>query len=192
MAGHIRGMFADESMDSSDGTRATERVLETERLTIRKLSVDDAPFVLELLNDPSFIRFIGDRGIRTLEEARDYVQNGAIASYDQLGFGMYLVALRDEGTPIGICGLLKRESLDDVDVGYALLPRFWSRGYAVEAAGSVIAHAKAEFGLRRIVAITKADNAGSVRVLEKLGMRFERVVKLSDDAPEVQLFARDL
>jgi RimJ/RimL family protein N-acetyltransferase len=178
-------------MIASEKPDASTTVLETERLRIRKLVVDDAPLVLELLNDPSFIRFIGDRGIRTLEDARDYVENGAIASYDQLGFGMYLVALRADDTPIGICGLLKREALDDVDVGYALLPRFWSRGYAVEAAGSVIEYAKRAFGLRRVAAITRADNVASIRVLEKLGMRFERMVKLSEESPEVQLFARD-
>ncbi len=109
-------------------------VLETHRLRLRRLSVDDAGFILRLLNEPSFIQNIGDRNVRTIEEARAYILNGPVASYETHGFGLWMVETKDAGTHIGICGLLKREVLEDVDIGYALLPEFWSRGYALESA----------------------------------------------------------
>ena len=167
-------------------------VVETERLTLRKLEVGDADFILGLLNDPSFLRFIGDKRVRTLDDARRYLVDGPIASYERFGFGLYLTELRDEGAPIGICGLLKRDSLDDVDVGFAFLPRFWSKGYALEAASAVMAYGRNILGLRRIVAITSPDNEASIRLLEKLGMRFESMVRLSEDGSELRLFASDL
>ncbi|MDP2859906.1 MAG: GNAT family N-acetyltransferase, partial [Bacillota bacterium] len=113
-------------------------VLETNRLALRRLSVDDAEFILELLNDPSFVRYIGDRGVRTKDDARRSIQTGPMESYERFGFGLYLVELKETGEPIGICGLLKRESLQEVDVGFALLPRFWSKGYAVESVSAVL------------------------------------------------------
>jgi RimJ/RimL family protein N-acetyltransferase len=163
-------------------------VLETERLSLRWLCVDDAPFMLELLNEPSFIRYIGDRGVRTLEQARKYVLDGPVASYERFGFGLYLVTLREDGAPIGVCGLLKREVLDDVDVGFAFLPRFWGQGYALEAASAVMTDGRERFGFERIVAITDPDNAGSIRVLEKLGFRFEELVRLQGFEGESRLF----
>lgn len=165
------------------------RVLETERLTLRRLSTDDAEFILELLTDPAFLEYVGDKGVRTVADARDYILSGPIASYQQFGFGLYLVMLKGDGSPIGMCGLLKRESLPDVDIGFAFLPRYRSRGYAYEAAAAVLAYARAQLGLGRIVAITVPDNAGSIRILEKIGLRFERMVRLSEDAEELQLFA---
>lgn len=105
-------------------------VVETDRLALRQLSTGDAPFILELLNEPSFLRFIGDRGVRTLDDAREYISTGPVDSYDRLGFGLYLTALKEDDLPIGICGLVKRKGLDDVDIGYAFLPRFWSKKYA--------------------------------------------------------------
>jgi RimJ/RimL family protein N-acetyltransferase len=165
------------------------KILETDRLVLRRLSVEDAAFILELVNEPSFLRFIGDRGVRTIDDARDYILKGPIASYERFGFGLYLCEIKDGREPIGICGLLKRESLDDVDIGFAFVPEFWRKGYCYEAASAVMAQGKSAFGLDRIVAITSPENDRSVRVLEKLGMRFERMVKLSDDAPEVKLFA---
>ena len=164
------------------------RVLETERLVLRRLTVQDAPFLLRLLNEPSWLRFIGDRGVRTLEDARKYVLDGPIDMYERLGFGLYATTLReDETAPIGICGLIKRAGLDDVDIGFALLPEFWGRGYAHEAASAVMAYAKDVVGLTRIVAITSLDNESSAKLLGKIGLRFERTIRLNGE--EVKLFA---
>lgn len=167
-------------------------VLETNRLILRRLSVEDASFILRLVNEPAFLQFIGDKGVRTLDDARDYILSGPAASYERFGFGLYLAELKDSGTPAGTCGLIKRESLDDVDVGFAFLPEFWGNGYAVESAAAVVTHGKTDFNLSRIVAITTPDNYSSIRVLEKLGFQFERMVKLSDDGEELKLFAVDL
>ena len=167
-------------------------VLETERLFLRQFSTGDAEFILALLNEPSFIQNIGDRGVRTLADASAYILNGPVASYAKNGFGLYVVLLKETNESIGMCGLIKREGLEDVDIGYAFLPKFWSRGYAVEAAQAVKAYAKEVAGLNRIVAITDPANEGSVRVLEKLGLRFEKMVRLSEDDIELKLFAADL
>jgi RimJ/RimL family protein N-acetyltransferase len=171
------------------------KVIETDRLNLRRLSDDDAEFILELLNDPSFLRFIGDKGVRTLDDARDYILNGPVDMYNRLGFGLYLTELKESGVPVGICGLIKRDSLEDVDIGFAFLPRFWAKGYAYESASAVMAYGKTVLGLKRIVAITSPDNYASGRLLEKLGLRFERMIQLSKvlkDAPEVRLYASDL
>jgi RimJ/RimL family protein N-acetyltransferase len=167
------------------------KFLETDRLIIRRLSTDDAEFILELLNDPSFLRFIGDKGVRTFDDARDYILNGPVDMYNQLGFGLYLTELKESGVPIGICGLIKRDSLEDADIGFAFLPKFWAKGYAYESASAVMEYGKSALGLNRIVAITKPDNHSSIRVLERLGFRFEQMIRLSADAPEVKLFAQD-
>ncbi len=165
------------------------KVLETDRLALRLISVADAEFILELLNEPSFLRYIGDKGVRTLDGARDYVLDGPIRSYQEFGFGLYLVELKDAPTSIGICGLLKRETLEDVDIGFAFLPEYWGKGYAVEAAQAMLTHGKNDYGLDRIVAITAPDNEASIALLKKLGFSFERLMQLTDDAPEVKLFS---
>lgn len=167
-------------------------VVETERLTLRRLEIGDAEFIIGLLNDPSFLRFIGDKGVRTLDDAREYISNGPIASYERFGFGMYLTERKDDAVPIGICGLLKREALKDVDVGFAFLPQFWSKGYAFESASAVMAYGRNVLGLTRIVAITSSDNEASIRLLSKLGMKFESMVRLSAESPEIRLFASDV
>jgi RimJ/RimL family protein N-acetyltransferase len=165
------------------------RVLETERLRLRRLTADDAEFILRLVNEPSWLRFIGDRGIRTIDAARDYILSGPVASYERFGFGLYLAELKEDETPVGICGLIKRETLEDVDIGFAFLPAFWGRGYAIEAASATMEHARRDLGLKRIVAITVPDNHASIKVLEKLGLRFERMIKLKEGEPEIMLFA---
>jgi RimJ/RimL family protein N-acetyltransferase len=165
------------------------KVLETDRLILRWLSVEDAEFILRLLNEPSFIRFIGDKGVRSIDDARAYILDGPVSSYEQFGFGLYLTELKEQGVAIGICGLLKRESLEDVDIGFAFLPEFWNKGYAFESASAVMAYGRDVIGLDRIVAITSADNDGSINVLGKLGLRFERMIKLSGDAAEIKLFS---
>lgn len=165
------------------------KVIETERLILRRLTVDDGEFILELLNDPSWLQFIGDRGVRTIEDARHYILKSLVAMYERFGFGLYLTELKSSGAPAGICGLVKRDSLEDVDIGFAFLPSFRGQGYAYESASAVMAYGKRAFGLNRIVAITSPDNYVSARLLEKLGFKFERMVKLSDDGEEVRLFA---
>jgi RimJ/RimL family protein N-acetyltransferase len=168
------------------------KILETERLSLRRLSADDGEFIFGLVNQPSFIKNIGDRGVRTKADAVAYIQNGPVASYERFGFGLNLVELKGSGTPIGICGLLKRDSLPDVDIGFAFLPEFWSRGYAVESAAAVMDHGRNVLGLGRIVAITAPENLGSIKVLEKIGFRFEGMMRLSEGQPEIKLFACDV
>lgn len=169
---------------------STDVVLETERLVLRRLTLDDAAFMLELLNEPAFIRFIGDRGVRTLTAARQYLLDGPLASYARFGFGLWHVGLKSSAAAIGICGLVKREALADVDIGFAFLPRFWSCGYAMESAAAVRDHAFATVGLERLVAITLPGNAGSIRVLEKIGLACEGRLRLGDDGEELLLYAR--
>jgi RimJ/RimL family protein N-acetyltransferase len=166
-------------------------ILETERLALRQFTADDAPFILELVNEPSFIQNIGDRGVRSLEDAVKYIENGPVTSYARNGFGLYLVQLKESGESIGMCGLIKRPALDDVDIGYAFLPKFWSKGYAVEAALAVKEQARG-LGLKRLVAIVDPANQGSIRVLEKLGMKFEKMIRLSADDIDLKLFAVEL
>jgi RimJ/RimL family protein N-acetyltransferase len=163
-------------------------VLESERLVLREFDLDDAEFILELLNESAFVRFIGDKGVRTRADAREYLEKGPLDSYRRFGFGLYLASLRADGMPIGMCGLVKREGLADVDVGFALLSRYWSRGYAAEAAAAVLDYGRRTLNLGRIVAIAKPDNQASLAVLEKIGLEFERTIRLADDGPELKLF----
>lgn len=165
------------------------RVLETERLVLRRLTEDDAPFIFELVNDPAWLRFIGDRGVRTPDDARDYIAKGPVAMYARLGFGLYLVELKENRMPIGMCGLLKRDELEDVDLGFGFMPQYRGQGFAYEAAAGAMAHGWEVLGLKRVLAIVSADNHGSVRLLEKLGFRFERMIRLADDAEDIRLFA---
>jgi RimJ/RimL family protein N-acetyltransferase len=167
-------------------------VLETERLILRRISIADAEFVLRLLNEPSFIRYIGDRGVRKLEDAREYIVNRLIASYERNGYGLYLVELREDSISIGISGLVKRDTLPDADIGFAFLPEYWSKGYAVESAVAVMNYARETLKLDRILAITSPDNAASAKLLGKIGLRYERMIKLSDDAEDVKLFTSEV
>ena len=164
--------------------------LQTARLTLHHFTADDAEFIHALLNEPSFLRFIGDRGVRSVEDAARYIADGPVASYAQHGFGLYLVRLTEGGAAIGMCGLLKRDSLEDVDLGFAFLPAHWGNGYARESARAVIGLAREEFALSRIVAIVSPDNAASIAVLEALDFRFERVHRLAVDREEVKVYGR--
>lgn len=167
------------------------KILETDRLIVRHLSPEDAEFILQLVNEPSWIRFIGNKGVRTIEDARNYILNGPVEMYSRLGFGLYLVELKEAGEPVGMCGLIKRDSLEDVDIGFAFLPKFWGKGYAYESSSAVMEYGERAFGLKRLLAITSPDNVDSIRLLEKLGFNFEKMVKLSDDSQEVRLFSYD-
>jgi RimJ/RimL family protein N-acetyltransferase len=162
-------------------------VIQTPRVNLRELDFGDAEFILELLNEAAFIRQIGDKGVRNLADARDYLLQGPMDSYARNGFGLYAACLRN-GTPIGICGLVKREGLSDPDVGFAFLSKYWSKGYAVESAAAVLAHASETLKLGRVVAITSPDNSQSIAVLEKIGFKFERMIRLVDSSPELRLF----
>ena len=163
-------------------------VLATERLELRELTYADDAFILELLNEPNFIRFIGDKGVRSLEDARNYLLQGPMDSYVHNGYGLNAVTLKD-GTPIGICGLVNRVGLDDPDIGFAFLARHGSQGYAIESAQAIYRHGLAVLQLPRIVAIVTAENHRSIAVLTKLGMKFERFVKLTPEAEKLKLYA---
>ena len=162
--------------------------IHTARLTLRHLALDDAAFIVSLLNDESFLRYIGDRGVRDVESAREYIRKGPTASYRRNGFGLYLVVLRDSGVPVGMCGLVKRDGLDDVDLGFAFMPQHRSNGYAIESATAVMKHAQEDIGLERVVAITSPDNERSGNVLGKLGFRFERMIRLPPEEAEIRLY----
>jgi len=169
--------------------RVPRPVFETDRLTLRRFTEDDATFILRLLNEPSFLEFVGDKGVRTLDDARRYLREGPIASYKKHGFGLYLVQHGEDGCSIGMCGLLKRDSLDDPDIGFGFIPEFWSQGFATEAARAVLERARNLHSLDRVVAITATRNGSSIRVLEKIGLRFKEMVRLSADAPEICLYS---
>lgn len=163
-------------------------VITTERLSLRELRPDDASFILALVNDADWLRYIGDRGVHTLDDALAYIVHGPVASYARNGFGLYGVELRGSGETIGMCGLIKRDTLDHVDIGFAFLPQHRGRGYAGEAAAATLAFGHDTLGLDRIVAIVSPGNVPSRRLLELLGMCMERMVQRSD-GDEVCLYA---
>lgn len=165
--------------------------LETGRLRLRRLTAGDAPFILRLLNEPSFIRHIGDRGVRTEADAAGYIEKGPAASWGKNGFGLDLVELKETGEPLGICGLIRRDILPDVDVGYAFLPEHWSKGYALESVRAVMDHARSALGLGRVLAIVNADNDSSIRLLEKLGFVYERMMKMPGEDAEVKVYVSE-
>lgn len=167
------------------------KILETERLVLRPLQTDDAAFIRQLVNDPSWLRYIGDRGVRTLDAAR-YLEKGPFAMYARLGFGLYLVELKESGEPLGMCGLLKRDALENVDLGFAFLPKFRSQGYAFESASATMDYAKRTLGISRILAVVSPDNDRSTKLLDRLGFRFERLLRLSPDAAEIKLYAANI
>jgi ribosomal-protein-alanine N-acetyltransferase len=164
---------------------ALKNVLQTERLTLRCLEAADAPFMLALLNDPAWIRYIGDRGVRTVEAARAYLEERMISMYARLGFGLWMVEVRGDPRPAGICGLVKRDTLPEVDLGFAFMPEFRGRGYAFESALAVREHATGALGLQRLLAITSPANADSIRLLERLGFAHERDMTWAGDEKDV-------
>jgi RimJ/RimL family protein N-acetyltransferase len=163
-------------------------VTETARLRLRRVTADDAAFVLELMTDPAFIANIGDRGVHGLEDARRYIAEGPGASYQRFGFGLYLVELKAEARAIGMCGLLRRDTHPDVEIGFALLPQARRQGYALEAATATMRLAVESLHLQRIVAITAPHNRDSIRILERVGLKFERLVRFAPDGSESRLF----
>ncbi len=170
-------------------TAGAGAALDTARLRLRPLAVADAPFILALVNDPDWLRHIGDKGVRTLDDARRFIVDGPMAMVARHGFGLQAVELHDGAVPIGLCGLIKRDTLADVDLGFAFLPAYRGQGYAREAATATLAYARDVLGLRRIVAITSLDNADSGKLLERIGMRFEALIQPTADGETLRLFA---
>jgi RimJ/RimL family protein N-acetyltransferase len=161
-------------------------------LHLRQLTESDASFMLSLLNSPGWLEHIGDRGVKTLEAAKAYILNGPAKSFAENGFGTYLVELISGGEAIGICGLIKRPGLDDVDIGFAFLPEYEGKGYAFEAAQAVLAEAVSDLGLKRVVAITTVANSRSIRLLEKLGFRYEKNIRIPGDPEELKRYGLEL
>lgn len=164
-------------------------VAETQRLLLRRVDPADAPFVRDLVNDPAWIRYIGEKGVKTLADAQRYIETALMAMYERYGFGLYLVHLKALDAPIGICGLIKRDALEDVDLGFAFMPQFRGHGYAYEAASAVMAYGRGALGLGRIVAILASDNDRSSRLLGKLGFRPEGRVTLPPKGETLELYA---
>ncbi|MGM7683511.1 GNAT family N-acetyltransferase [Cytobacillus sp. Hm23] len=167
------------------------KVIETDRLTLRWVEYSDAAFILELLNEPGWLQYIGDKGIKTFDDAKDYIASGPRAMYEREGFGLFLTETKEDHTPIGLCGLIKRDGLEDVDIGFAFLADYQSKGYAYEAARGTVEFAKG-LNLNRLVAITSKDNYSSAKLLEKLGMELEGYMTLPNDTEELKLFALNI
>jgi RimJ/RimL family protein N-acetyltransferase len=164
-------------------------VLETERLQLSRLSYDDCEFIVELVNEPSFKRYIGDKNVKSQDDARRYLREGPIGNYEQFGYGLFLVNLRDTETPAGICGLVKREEFEDPDIGFAFLKRYRENGYASESAKAVLEYGFETLELRRIIALADPDNEPSLRLLERLGFVYEREVRMPEDDHDINLFS---
>ncbi|WP_075618658.1 GNAT family N-acetyltransferase [Paenisporosarcina indica] len=165
------------------------KMIETERLLIMPLTANDGPFILELLNEPDWLKYIGDRGIRTIDDAKKYIIDGPMAMYAEQGIGLYAVELKESSTPIGVCGLIQRDFLKDVDLGFGYLSKYWGKGYAYEAAKAVMTYGMDELGYRRIAGFTSLDNEKSANLLQKLGMRDEGKIRYASTAEYVKLFA---
>ena len=164
-------------------------LIETQRLILREITESDAEFILDLLNQPSFIKYIGDRNVRSVQQARDYIESRFIKSYREHNFGFYAVELKENNLPIGICGFVKRDSLPEVDIGFAFLSEYERKGYGFESASAVLDYGRKSLDLKRLLAITSQNNESSVKLLEKLGFKFERLIKLPHDAEELNLFS---
>lgn len=163
--------------------------IETPRLVFRELTVDDAEFIHRLVNEPSFLANIGDKGVRTLDDAREFILDGPWRRNQPAGYGQFMVELKPEGTPIGVCGLLYREALDVSDVGCAFLPAYWRQGIAFEAAAAVMDYGRSTLGVEKIVGLTSEENLASIGLLKKFGMAFEKMVKMSDDDPGTAMYS---
>lgn len=166
--------------------------LETDRLELRRLTLDDAELMLAVWNDPAFIRFVGDRGIRTIPEARAALSDGALKLYADYGFGPYRMARKTDGASVGICGLFRRNGLPDTDIGFSTLPRYCGEGFGFEAASAVIEHARVDARLSRLTALVSPDNTASIRLIEKLGLIFEKMIRMPGEDADVRLYAMRL
>ncbi len=165
-----------------------KQIAQTERLILRELRPDDAAFILHLVNTPPWLQFIGDKRVHTLEDAITYIVEGQVKSYREKGLGLWLVELIENKAPIGMMGLVDRPELEDVDIGFALLPEYFGHGYALESAIATMKFAREELGLKRVVAITDSDNERSGRLLERIGMSFEKFISFGESDKQVRLF----
>ena len=168
------------------------KVAKTQRLTLSKVSVKDASFMMKLMNTPHWLKYIGDRGIKSIKDAENHIQKVILQSYNEHGFGFYKVELKDTLLPIGICGIIKRPYLKYPDIGFAFLPQFEGRGYGYESAMKVLKLAKDSFGIMKIGAITLEINSNSIKLIEKLGLTFEKKINPFDNDEELLLFAKEL
>jgi RimJ/RimL family protein N-acetyltransferase len=167
-------------------------VCESPRLLLRRVTPEDAAFVLQQLNEPGWLEHIGDRGVRDLDDARRYIELRFLAPYRTLGYGMYRVETRGDGRAVGLCGLVKRDTLPEPDLGFSLLEEHWGRGYAFEAARAVMQHARATLGLARLMAIVSPGNVASRQLLEKLGFAVQGRLRVDPQEPELILYAAEL
>lgn len=168
-----------------------KKILETERLILRDFDANDAEFIVELLNSPGWLKFIGNKKVKTLDDARKYLENGPLKSYNENGFGLSMVELKFVGVPIGMCGLIKRDTLDDVDIGFAMLSEFARTGYGYEIAAATLEYGRKKLGLERIVAITVEYNEASIALLKKIGLKFEKMIEIPNDDEKLMLFGID-
>lgn len=166
-------------------------ITETPRLIIREFTNADGEFIIELLNTASWLKYIGDRKVKNIEDAQAYLSKGPMKGYKEYGFGLNCVVLKEGNLPIGMCGLIKRETLQDVDIGFAFLPQYEGKGYARESTMAVLDQAK-QLELKRLVAITLPDNERSIRLLESVNMHFEKMIQFPDEKEKLMLFAIEL
>ncbi|MEJ2127609.1 MAG: GNAT family N-acetyltransferase [Woeseiaceae bacterium] len=167
-------------------------MLETERLRLRQMTLDDAALMLAVWNDPAFVRHVGDRGIRTIPDAEEAMQKGALHLYEAYGYGPFRISLKGDDTPVGICGLFRRDGLDEPDIGYSTLPDHCGRGYAYEAAVAVVDYSRDELALDRLIAIISPGNDASIGLIRKLGFEFERMHTMPGDDREVCVYGKSL
>jgi len=167
-------------------------VCKTENLLLREFSASDAAFTLQLLNSKGWLDYIGNKGVHTIEDAKTYLTSGPISNYKKLGFGLYLVELNDNNTPIGMCGLLKREALPNVDIGFAFLPEYMKKGYAREAVKAILDHIHKNLKIKIVLAITQENNQRCIKLLNALGFAYQKNVKLSNDEQELLLYSIEL
>jgi len=164
------------------------KIVQSDRLMIRPMTLDDAAFIFRLVNEPSWLENIGDRQVHSLADAERFIREKVLAFYQSHGFGMYVIESRSTGVAIGVCGIVVRESLPGADLGFALLPEFWGQGFALEAASAVVSYAYHELRLPPLLAITSQRNARSCRLLEKLGFEYQGLVRLTPDGEELRLY----
>jgi len=164
-------------------------ILETDRLRLREFNLGDTEFIIKLLNSPGWLQFIGNRNVETVQQAKNYLENGPMKSYSENGYGLSLVEKKDEKKAIGMCGIIKRENLDDPDIGFAFLPNFAGNGFAYEIADATMVYAKDELNISKIAAITVADNVKSIRLLEKIGLSFIKIFSFPDSKEELLLYS---
>ena len=166
--------------------------LETERLYLRRVTLDDADLLLAVWNDPAFIRNVGDRGVRSIEEAQEAMQGGALKLYADHGYGPYAMVLKSGGSRIGICGLFKRDNFDYPDIGFGVLPTFCGKGYAGEASFAVMAHARDDLEIEELNAIVSPDNVPSIGLIQKLGLEFDKMITMPGEDEEICLYSKSL